>query len=180
MDVLEILGDGNAINAVITEYLATVHKWMPVISKKRMTHNMANPLWEAGPDLALLFLCMKLIISRPQDGIECSHSVIYVAAKRLVTLMEVSGTISLLVLQANLLLTCFEYGQAIYPAASMSAGWCVRYANMLGINGHDRAAQLLDPCVGLVKPGLIWKLLTCGREAGSKQKSEDELGGGCC
>ncbi len=116
---------------------------MPIVSQKRLTRNMANPMWEAGPDLALLFLCMKLIISRPQDGVESSQNPIYMSAKRFTTLMEATGTASLLVLQANLLITWFEYGQAIYPAASMSAGWCVRYGNMLGVNGNVEAAQLL-------------------------------------
>jgi len=104
---------------------------------------MVNPLYEAGPDLALLFLCMKLIISRPQDGIESSQNPIYNSAKRFISLMEATGTASLLVLQANLLVTWYEYGQAIYPAAWMSAGWCVRYGNMLGINGHEEASQIL-------------------------------------
>jgi hypothetical protein len=116
---------------------------MPIISKKRMTQNMINPLWEAGPDLALLFLCMKLIISRPQDGIESSHSPAYMSARRFIALMEANGMASLIVLQAILLVTLYEYGQAIYPAAWMSAGTCVRYGNLLGINGHKEAAQLL-------------------------------------
>ncbi len=120
---------------------------MPIVSQKRLTRNMANPLWEGGPDLALLFLCMKLITSRPHDGVECAHNPIYLSAKRFVALMEATGTVSLLVLQANLLVTWYEYGQAIYPAAWMSAGWCIRYANMLGINGHDEAAQLLGRLV---------------------------------
>jgi len=90
-----------------------------------------------------MFLCMKLIISRPQDGIESSQNPIYNSAKRFISLMEATGTASLLVLQANLLVTWYEYGQAIYPAAWMSAGWCVRYGNMLGINGHEEASQIL-------------------------------------
>ncbi|KAE8451392.1 hypothetical protein EG329_004021 [Mollisiaceae sp. DMI_Dod_QoI] len=143
VDVLELIGDGPSVQGAISEYFSTVHKWMPIVSQKRLTRNMANPLWEGGPDLALLFLCMKLITSRPHDGVECAHNPIYLSAKRFVALMEATGTVSLLVLQANLLVTWYEYGQAIYPAAWMSAGWCIRYANMLGINGHDEAAQLL-------------------------------------
>ncbi|CAL3973622.1 unnamed protein product [Diplocarpon coronariae] len=143
VDALQILGDGATVQDTITNYFDTVHKWMPIVSQKRLTRNMANPMWEAGPDLALLFLCMKLITSRPQDGIESSQNAVYLSAKRFVALMEAAGTASLLVLQANLLVTWFEYGQAIYPAASLSAGWCVRYGNMLGINGSSEAAQLL-------------------------------------
>ena len=116
---------------------------MPIFSQKRLTRNMANPLWEAGPDLALLFLCMKLFISRPQDGIESSQNPIYVSAKRFIALMEATGTASLLMLQANILVAWFEYGQAIYPAAWMSAGWCTRYGNMLGINGNEHTTDLI-------------------------------------
>ena len=104
---------------------------------------MANPMWEAGPDLALLFLSMKLLISRPQDGIESSQNPIYMSAKHLISLMEATGMVSLIVLQANILVTMYEYGQAIYPAAWMSAGWCVRYGNLLGINDRPEAIQLL-------------------------------------
>jgi hypothetical protein len=147
-DVLELLGDGATLQATITEYFATVHKWMPIFSQKRLTRNMANPLWEAGPDLALLFLCMKLVISRPQDGIESSQNHIYVSAKRFIALLEATGTATLLMLQANILVTWFEYGQAIYPAAWMSAGWCTRYGNMLGINGNEHTTDLLGRPVG--------------------------------
>lgn len=117
---------------------------MPIVSQKRLTRNMANPLWEAGPDLALLFLSMKLVTSRPQDGIESSHNQIYMSAKRFLAMMEASGTVSMLVLQAGLLIFWYEYGQAIYPAAWMSAGWCVRFGNMLGISGHASATPLLN------------------------------------
>jgi hypothetical protein len=111
-----------------------------------MLVNMNNPIWEAGPDLALLFLCMKLIISRPYDT-DSAHTPIYTSAKRFLTLMEASGTISLFVLQAALLITWYEFGQAIYPAAYMSAGWCVRYGNLLGVNNHKESLQLLGKSV---------------------------------
>ena len=141
------MGDSESIQAVLNEYFSTIHKWMPIISQKTMTRNMTNPLWEAGPDLALLFLSMKLIISKPQDGIESSHNPVYVSAKRFLALLEATGAVSLVMLQAALLIVWFEYGQAIYPAAWMSVGWCVRYGNLLGINGNPEAIQLLGRTV---------------------------------
>lgn len=154
-DVLELLGDGASVQAILNDYFETVHKWMPIVSQKRLTRNMVNPLWEAGPDLALLFLCMKLIISRPQDGIESSQNPIYISAKRFLVLLEAAGTVSLTLLQAGLLLVWFEYGQAIYPAAYVSAGWCMRYGSLLGINGHDESTQMLGQPVRI---GLFVKL----------------------
>lgn len=141
--MLELLGDGSAVQAVISDYFDTVHTWMSIISKKRMMRNMLNPLWEAGPDLALLFLCMKLMITRPQEGLESAHHPIYTAAKRFLALMEASGMTSLLVLQAYVLVATYEIGQAIYPAAWMSAGACVRYGQLLGIHGHEAAPQFI-------------------------------------
>lgn len=131
------------MQAVISDFFDTVHPWMSIVSKKRMTRNMLNPLWEAGPDLALLFLCMKLMITRPQESLESAHHPVYTAAKRFLALMESSGMTSLLVLQAYVLVALYEIGQAIYPAAWMSVGACVRYGLLLGIHGHESAAQLL-------------------------------------
>ena len=135
--------DGPSVTAIANEYFATVHLWMPIVSQKRLMVDMRNPHWEAGPDFALLLLCMKLIISRPPDNIESYQTSIYVSAKHFLAMTEAAGTVSLFVLQAGLLMTWYEYGQAIYPAAWMSAGWCVRYGNLLGINGHTETLELL-------------------------------------
>jgi hypothetical protein len=93
---------------------------------------------------------MKLITSRPQDGIESSQHPIYVSAKRFIALLEATGAATLLMLQANILVAWYEYGQAIYPAAYMTAGWCVRYGNMLGISGSKHATDLLGRPVRLI------------------------------
>jgi hypothetical protein len=177
VEVLELLGDGSAVQAVISDYFDTVQTWMPIISKKRMTRNMLNPLWEAGPDLALLFLAMKLMITRPQEGFESAQHPIYTAAKRFLALMETSGMTSLLVLQAYVLIALYEIGQAIYPAAWMSAGACVRYGLLLGINGHDSAAQLLGRSVSSITTCDEEYALKWCRVLGLKSRREIELGG---
>jgi hypothetical protein len=150
---------------------------MSIISKKRMTRNMLNPLWEAGPDLALLFLCMKLMITRPQEGLESANHPIYTAAKRFLGLMESSGMTSLLVLQAYVLVALYEIGQAIYPAAWMSAGACVRYGLLLGIHGHESAAPLLGRPVSNFIERIKVKLLTYDRVLGPKWRRESVHGG---
>lgn len=107
---------------------------------------MVNPLWEAGPDLALLFLSMKLITSPPQEG-EASQTVLYFAARRFAGHLEDSGFVSVLVLQAKILISLYEVGHAIYPTAWISVGACARYGVMLGINGSKTAPQLVAPTV---------------------------------
>lgn len=145
-----MLASGPSVPAVILEYFGTVHHCLPVISHKRLERTLTTPPWDGGADLSLLFLCMKLITSKPVDGQECGQNPMYIAAKRFVALLEASGMVSLILLQAGILLTLFEYGQAIYPAAWMSAGWCSRYAILLGINDFDTSPQLIGPVVSNV------------------------------
>lgn len=116
---------------------------MPIISKKRLTRNMLNPMWEAGPDLALLFLCMKLMAPRPQDDSENIYNPIYAAAKRFISTLEANGIVSLMMLQAYILVALYELGHSIYPAAWMTVGACARYGQVLGIHDSERAPQLL-------------------------------------
>ncbi|KFY03880.1 hypothetical protein O988_01141 [Pseudogymnoascus sp. VKM F-3808] len=143
LEILDLLGDGSAVQIVIRDYFDTVHTWMPIISKKRLTRNMLNPMWEAGPDLALLFLCMKLMGPRPQDDPEVIYNPIYAAAKRFISSLEASGIVSLMMLQAYILVALYELGHSIYPAAWMTVGACARYGQVLGIHDSERAPQLL-------------------------------------
>ena len=144
-----MLGDGPAIQAAIDEYFDTVHTWMPIVSKKRLNRNMHNPLWEAGADLALLFLCMKLATLGLQEGLEQSHHPVYTAAKRFVAQLEAGGVVSLHMLQAYVLISFFEMGHAIYPAAWMTVGSASRYGMLLGLHDPDHGARLLVQAVSL-------------------------------
>lgn len=119
-------------------------------------------LTDGGPDLAMLFLAMKLVTTppayppagaSPADNASSSspslpaQTTLYAASKRFLALLEAAGTASLLHLQAMTLVALYEYGHAIYPAAWMSVGHCVRYAAMLGLPSH--ASSVLGPCVSL-------------------------------
>ncbi len=146
-EVLEHLGDANAVLAIVNEFFDTVHTWLPFVSKKRLQRNALNPMWEAGPDLALLFLCMKLASARPQEGVEHSHTPIYTAAKRFIATLEAAGFVSLTVLQTYLLIAIYEIGHSIYPTAWMTVGNCVRYGQLLGLHDSDRGPRLLPPAV---------------------------------
>ncbi|KAH8597634.1 hypothetical protein B0O99DRAFT_684943 [Bisporella sp. PMI_857] len=151
LDVAELLRDEASLASIIGVYFATVYRWLPIVSRKRiemlqteiqrfekqrMEMNLGNTLWAWGADTAYLLLCMKLICSKPEDGLDPRLAPIYLSAQRLHSLVEDTGTASLSALQAALLKTWYEYGHGIYPAAYMSAGWCERYGIMLGIGGN--------------------------------------------
>ncbi|KAJ0331468.1 hypothetical protein COL922a_011885, partial [Colletotrichum nupharicola] len=63
-EVLQHLGDGTSVQSSIATYFTTIHPWLPIVSKKRM--NMGVALSQGGPDLAMLFLAMKLMTTHPE------------------------------------------------------------------------------------------------------------------
>ncbi|KXH49205.1 fungal specific transcription factor domain-containing protein [Colletotrichum simmondsii] len=145
-EVLQHLGDGQAIQHAVNTYFATIHTWLPIVSKKRM--NMGAALSQGGPDLAMLFLAMKLVATSPTDVLAggSQHMAIYRAAKRFTSLLEHSGATSVMVLQSMTLIAYFEYAHAFYPAAWITVAACVRYADFLGLPGfHEGTIILASP-----------------------------------
>lgn len=88
----------------------------------------------AGPDLAMLFLAMKLVTAPVELVLDLT---LYREAKGFLARLESGGIISLLMLQAMVLIAVYEYGHAIYPAAWMTIGSCARYSDILGLGPGD-------------------------------------------
>lgn len=53
--------------------------------------------------------------------------------------VENAGPLSILVLQAKVLMALYEMGHGIYPAAYMSVGACARYGYAMGIPNNQMA-----------------------------------------
>jgi hypothetical protein len=130
-------GDEASVRAIATEYFKTVHSWMPMVSKQNFYRHLLNPLSQPRTDVALLLLCMRLVLTVVQDKIPPSTTSIYLAAKQFSFEIEATATPSLQALQARILISLYELGHAIYPAAYMSIGACARYGISLGIDGRD-------------------------------------------
>jgi len=143
LEILTILGDAAEVQAVVGAYFTTVHTWLPFVSKKRLYQNLTNPLAEPGADLALLFVCMKLITQRPPEGAETPHTSLYWTAKQFYNMVKSNGIYSVHLVQAAILITLYEIGHAIYPAAYLSAGCCARLGHAMGLHNRNAASQML-------------------------------------
>ncbi|POS78804.1 hypothetical protein DHEL01_v202793 [Diaporthe helianthi] len=144
-EVHEILASSNVVEETATSYFNTIHRWFPFISKKRMSLGLS--LSDGGPDLAHLFLAMKLITSVPTPEMRsAADSRLYAACKRFLAQLESLGTLSVLYLQAMILVALYEFGHSVYPAAWMTSGSCVRYAAMLGLPSYQESTFILGPC----------------------------------
>ena len=135
--VSALIGDLAARRAVANEYFNTIHIWFPFISKKRFLLRLLNQFAQPRADVSLLILCMKLITWSPSEHgiLEEPETPSYLTAKRLFLELEAAGTLTLQMAQACILLTVYEMGHAIFPAAYISVGTSFRYVMALGLNG---------------------------------------------
>lgn len=135
-EVSAILGDTSAIRDISTTFFQTVHRWLPIVSKKGFFAYLLNPFARRQTELSLLAICMKLCCTPPPDGdsdmLAAAH--LYRAAKRFHHEAETTGAISIHTLQAGIMIALYELAQAIYPAAYMSVGACARYGLALGVD----------------------------------------------
>lgn len=128
--VADMVGSVVDIHSTSALFFETVHKWMPILSKKQFYLNLLNRLSHRRAELFLLALSMKLCSSR----VKTADSELYRVVKQLYFVIESCGTLSMQVLQAGILIALYELGHAIYPATFLSVGACARYATALGID----------------------------------------------
>lgn len=81
---------------------------------------------------------MKLVMAFPTVGPRSSRTALYHATKHFYVVVE--DSLSILVLQAGILVALYELGHGIYPAAFLTIGSCARYAYALGINVSQRVS----------------------------------------
>lgn len=121
---------------IASRFFEDIHTWMPIVSKYRFYNHLMNPLLEHRSDLTILLFCMRLIswsAAEHADG-DKPRTRAYLAAKRLLVDAESAGLLTLQILQAILLVSIYEIGHGIYPAAYITIGACARYGTALGID----------------------------------------------
>jgi hypothetical protein len=123
------------------KYFSTIHSWMPIICKRRFYEHFLNPLSGSAnvADVSLLFLCMKLMVSKKSD---IEQRDMYLRAKRWFLELEIGGGFSVQMLQAGLLVALFEFGNAIFPSAYISVGTCARLGVAFGFDMDEEIEKL--------------------------------------
>lgn len=145
-DVMESLGSVVEIQLMLDTYFLTVHKWLPIVSRMRLYQYMSHMPTDLGSDMALLFLCMKLVMETPVDSPALQPSSLYQATKSFLRVMESQNVFSVQVMQAALLLAAYEIGHSVYPAAYLSICHCVSLGHFMGFHDRKEAPQLLPQC----------------------------------
>lgn len=129
-EIAKLVGGVLDIQAVSDRFFKSAHMWMPIISKPRFSSTLLSRLTYKKSELYLLVLSMKLCSTRGTP----LNAALYETVKLFHFKLQSSGVLSVLVLQAAVLIALYELGQAIYPAAFLSIGSCAHYAVALGID----------------------------------------------
>lgn len=127
------------VKEVAAQYFSGVHSWMPIISKQQFYQNLLNPLSAPRADLALLICCMKLVSWSPSEfsNEKDPKTTAYLTVKRSLLEAEVTGVLTIQLLQAWLLVSIYEIGHGIFPSGYISISTCARYRALLGINASN-------------------------------------------
>ncbi|KAK7972254.1 hypothetical protein PG988_006388 [Apiospora saccharicola] len=145
------LDEAPDLNALVGRYFATVHRWLPILSKKQLYRNLAQqqaPRTDA--NFVLLLTCMRLLATRPspsgqqqqsQSAATCPQ---YLFAKESLTKAETRCLPSLASLQATILVAAYELAHGIYPAAYLSAGHAARMGIMMGFHDREHSPQMFQ------------------------------------
>jgi hypothetical protein len=144
----------NDAEFIISQHFATTQSWMPIISKRKIYHELGDDQSRSQSDFIILLYSMKLLMWWPPDmgsdrypksgGRTAAYSIVI----QLLNEAEGAGILTLQLLQAKIFVCLYELGHGIYPAAYLSVGACARYAMALGIDGTNevfRSNQVTDP-----------------------------------
>jgi hypothetical protein len=127
---------------IVSQRFATTQSWMSIISKK-IYHELAEERSHHQSDFIILLYCMRLLMWWPAGRDRYTkidpRTAAYSTATRLHE-AEAARTLTLQPLQAKLLVSLYELGHGIYPAAYPSVGSCTRYGTALGIDRTNEAS----------------------------------------
>jgi hypothetical protein len=129
-DVASLVGDVQDIQATAEFFFKTVHDWMPIVSKRGFTQSLIKRMTHQRAEFFLLVLAMKLCCERVTEA----RTHLYQVVRQFHVDLERSGSLSLLVLQAGVLIVLYEMGHGLYPNAYLSVAHCARYGTALGVD----------------------------------------------
>jgi hypothetical protein len=134
-----VVGDLAGLQKVASKYFSSIHLWFPIVSDSSYYERMSNVFSKPSAEVSLLSLSFALITTiPPEDESWNSLSSLYMLVKSSIAVVEAANIHGLEVVQARLLVSLFEAGHDIEPAAYISIAATARAAAALGLNQIQR------------------------------------------
>jgi hypothetical protein len=154
LDIIAL--DGISVPVVVSTYCRTIGAWLPIISRKDLNERSRAISSDPSFEFATLMLAIYLVIQAPRfDGSETDMlTKLYFETKTLIISALSSGPHSLELLQANTLLTVYEYGHGMRNASLISMATCSRMGRLL-LAKVIHQAQPQDTDIGRLWWGIV-------------------------
>lgn len=142
-DIYDVLGTVDDLRKIAGRFFTQTHLWFPILSRKRFEIMLADPNFVPKSEVAGLFGAMHLITNIASNCEGTVRSNLYWTVKNYLRTLEANNSMTAQTLQANILITLYEIGHAIYPAAYLSLGKCTAMGKAFGLDNTKHAPQML-------------------------------------
>ncbi|KAL7906043.1 hypothetical protein GGI35DRAFT_113459 [Trichoderma velutinum] len=112
-------------------YFENIHEWIPIMSQKLFYSRMTDFSKTKRPDFAILLLSILLSIHCPATG--TAPEPLYKATRSIFWSVNATIDASLEMIQAGVLLSCYEYGFGMYKECYKTIGICARMGHWMDL-----------------------------------------------
>lgn len=121
-------------------YFDNVHKWMPIMSRKLFYRRLTEFSKTKRPDFAILLLCILLSIHYPTSS--TAQEPLYRAVRSIYWYLNATVDASLEMIQAGILLSCYEYGFGMHKECYKTIGLCVRMGHWMDLHNEKPPSDI--------------------------------------
>ncbi|KAH6609066.1 hypothetical protein Trco_002412 [Trichoderma cornu-damae] len=115
-------------------YFNNIHRWLPIMSQKLFYIRMTDFSKTKRPDFAILLLCIFLSIHCPTSG--TAQEPLYKAVRSIYWSLNATIDASLEMIQAGILLSCYEFGFGMGKECYKTIGLCMRMGCLMDLQNE--------------------------------------------
>ncbi len=128
---------GTTPRALLEEYSATIHPWLPIIDQDRFRSRLTNWTERREPEVTILIWALYLVAMRPCTTLLHSmQTLVYRTVRQMFTL-QASEILVLETLQSGLLIAYYACGHGFSRDAHITLATCVTQARLMGLTLHE-------------------------------------------
>jgi len=155
-----IQATGQFIDDISVRYFQGIHRWFPIISRRRFHNHLVNSPASPTADLSILLLSICLITYYPSQTSAqlADQESLYLTARMLFAHVQAFIPASTHLIQAGILISVYEYAHGRRDAAYISIGTCARMAYATGIHKVKPAPGFHDneACLAAEEERNVW------------------------